>query len=103
MEGAHYMIKLAKDTSGRNLWLEGDSRNIINILNNKHDPAWNISNILSESKEGLNFFHNVFISHNYCEKNILADWMANMAIQSNDIITWTDQLSMDDVLRAKGN
>ena len=29
--------------------------------------------------------------------------MANLAVQSNDIVTWTNKLSMDDVLREKGN
>ena len=103
MARAVYMIKLAKEIGCRNIWLEGDSRNIVNILNNKNDPAWNTSNLLWEFKEDLNFFQNVFISHNYHETNTCANWMANLAIKSNDIVTWTDQLSMYDDLKAKSN
>lgn len=103
MTGAHYMIKLARDTKCRNLWLEGDSKNIVNILNEKNDPAWDISNLLRDYKNDLNFFHKVFMSHNYRETNTLANWMANLEIKSNDIVMWTDQLRMDDDLKVRYN
>ena len=103
MAGALYMIKLAKETRCRNLRLEGDSRNIVNILNDKNDLAWNITNLFWEYKEELKFFEKVFISHNYHEMNTCANWMANMGIKSNDIVIWIDQLNMDDDLKDKNN
>lgn len=97
------MIKMAKDTGCRNLWLEGNFKSIVNILHDKNDPTWEIYNLLKDYKNDLKIFYKVFISHNYHETNTLADWMTNLVVKSNDIVTGTDQRSMDDDLKARCN
>lgn len=81
------MIKLAKEIGCRNLWLEGDSKNIVNILNDKNDHVSDISNLHRECQNNLNFFNKVYISHKFWETDTLADWMANLAMKSSDMVT----------------
>ena len=45
-----YTLKLAIDLGYPKLWLEGDSLNIINILNNKNSISWSIEATVMEIK-----------------------------------------------------
>ena len=43
----------------RNLWLEGDSLNIINYIQGKQEASWTISKIIEEIKQILCTFTKV--------------------------------------------
>ena len=47
---ALYTLRMVVETGYRNLWLEGDSLNIINMLNNKNMVTWNIDEVLWKLK-----------------------------------------------------
>ena len=66
---ALYTIKLSFDLGYSKLWLEGDSLNIINTLNNKNSSSWSIEATIKEIKTLIQKFEKVAISHIYCEAN----------------------------------
>ena len=83
-----YGLMLAKDLNLVNIWIEGDSLNIINCLKNTNPPSWTISNIIAKARKIINSFQNCFISHNYREVNGLADWASNVACGNDRKIIW---------------
>lgn len=68
-----YTIKIAVDLGYPDLWLEGDSLNIVNILNKKNSISWTIEATVMEIKSQVHKFEKVFISHTYREANGAAD------------------------------
>ena len=60
---ALYNMRLAVETSYQNLWMEGDSLNIINMLNGKSLITWSIEAILTEIKNLMKKFDKVIFSH----------------------------------------
>ena len=82
---AHQTIKLAKDTGARYLWLEGDSKNIIDCLNGKNKPTWTMENIINECIQNLQTFEKMYMAHEYCETNNVVDRLANWAIKYNEV------------------
>jgi len=58
-----YTMRLAMESSYHNLWMEGDSLNIINILNKKSPITWSIEASLTKIKNLMNKFDNVIFSH----------------------------------------
>ena len=73
---ALYTMRLAMDTSNWYLWMEGDSLNIINMLNGKSLITWSIEASVMEIKTLMDKFEKVIFSHSYCEGNVVADWIA---------------------------
>lgn len=80
--------RMAKDTSISNLWLEGNSNNIINCLKEISKPSWTIDNIIQEIESILNTMENYFISHVYRESNKTVDSIANVAVRLNQRMCW---------------
>ena len=80
---ACHIVKLALAFGIENLWLEGDSLNIINCLNGHLLPSWTIVNVVEQTKSNLGKFNKVHISHVYREANSTIDWFANEAIAKN--------------------
>ena len=70
------------------LWLEGDSLNIINCILGVTKPSWTIESIIEDLKLDLNKFKNYHVSHVYREANTVADWFANEAVACNSVMTW---------------
>ena len=68
-----YTMKLAVDFGYPKLWLEGDSLNIINTLNNKNSISWSIEATVMEIKSLIHKFEKVVISHTYQEANGVAN------------------------------
>lgn len=60
-----YIVRMAVETIYWKLWLEGDSLNIIKMLNNRNMVMWNIEGSILEIKNIFNKFDNVIIPHNY--------------------------------------
>lgn len=56
-------MKLAGDSGYPKLWLEGDSLNIINMLNNKNSITWSIEATVMEIKSLINKSEKIIISH----------------------------------------
>lgn len=71
--GTLQAIKLAHNLGVKLLWLEGDSKNIINCLLGKHQPSWTIKNIIDSAREMNEGFDQFYISHDYREANMSAD------------------------------
>jgi ribonuclease HI len=70
---ALHVIRVAENIGVRNLWLEGDSNNIIHCIRGETDPSWTISNIIEEIKAKIRLFDKVHISHVFQEANAVAD------------------------------
>ena len=70
----------------KNIWVEGDSLNIINCLNKISIPSWTISNIIYEAIHIINSFDTYVITHNFREANGTVDWAANVVCSSDHII-----------------
>ena len=84
---AYHIVKLALKVGINNLWLEGDSLNIINCLKGVVLPLWTIQNIIEETCANLGKFKRVHIGHVYREENPTADWFANKAVRRNMVMT----------------
>lgn len=89
--GTLQAIKLAHNLGVKLLWLEGDSKNIINCLLGKHQASWMIKNIIDLAREMLEGFDQCYISHDYKEANRSANWAANEAIRSEQIKIWNSE------------
>ena len=46
---ACHIVKLALDMGIKNLWLEGDSNNIIRCMKGITQPSWSIANLIEET------------------------------------------------------
>ncbi|XP_057833028.1 uncharacterized protein LOC131043812 [Cryptomeria japonica] len=73
-------IKLAHNLGMKLLWLEGDSKNIINCLLGKYQPSWTIKNSIDSAREIIEGFDQCYISHDYREANRSVDWATNEAV-----------------------
>jgi len=72
-----YMMTLAVKTSYWYLWMEGDSLNIINMLNDKSLTTWSIEASVTKIQTLMDKFEKIIFSHIYHEGNVVADWIAN--------------------------
>lgn len=82
------MVKLAFEFGISNLWLEGDSKNIINSINGISPPSWSISNIIEETCDTLAKFEKVHVTHAFREANPIADWFANKGVGFDKMMIW---------------
>lgn len=85
---ALYDLSHAKSLNLKNIWLEGDSINIINYLTKVTNPLWTINNIIGKATDLINSFKNCVFTHNYRETNQFVDWMANVACKSDEKLIW---------------
>jgi ribonuclease HI len=74
-------VKIATEMGVKNLWLEGDSKNILDCIQGKTQPSWTILNIIEETKENLKKFEKIHITHIFREANPMADWLANDGVR----------------------
>ena len=61
--------------------MEGDSLNIINMLNDKTPSTWTIEDSIMEIKALTTNFEKVTFSHSYWEGNAISNSLANMVVQ----------------------
>lgn len=87
VSAAHQSLKLARDTGVINLWLEGDSKNIIDCLNEKNEPMWMIVNIIKECIQIPKSFDNIYVAHEYRKANQVADRLANWEVKNDELKT----------------
>lgn len=87
-----YTMRIVVDLGCPNLWLEGDSLNIVNILNNKISTSWTIEATIKEIKHLIQNFEKIVITHTFREANCVADWIANYVVLKGQIVRWTDDL-----------
>ena len=81
------VVKLAFDAGVTKLWLEGDSKNIINTIMGTTPPSWSIANIIAETRATLTKFEKVHVTHVYREANPVADWFANTGVDVGNNMT----------------
>lgn len=89
---ALYTMRIVVDLGCPNLWLEGDSLNIVNILNNKSSISWTIEATIKEIKHLIQNFEKIVITHTFREASGVADWIANYAVLKGQMVRWTDDL-----------
>ena len=73
----------AKSMNLRNIWVEGNSLNIINCLNKITQPSWTINNIIFKAINIINSFQTCIITHNFREANRTSNWAANVVYFSD--------------------
>lgn len=88
-----YIMRLVVDIGNWYLWMERDSLNIINMLNDKTLTTWTIEASIMEIKSLMNKFEKVIFTHTYREGNAVADWIANRAVQHESMLRWHTNLS----------
>ena len=88
-----------KSLNLRKVWVEGDSLNIINCLNNITKPSWTISNIILQAIHIIKSFDICIVTHNFRQANHFADWVANVACLSEQKVIWDN----NDPLPADGH
>ena len=71
-----------------NLWLEGDSNNIIKCINGSSHTSWSIANLIDDTRETLAKFNRVHITHVFREANPVADWFTNKGVGADIKMTW---------------
>lgn len=94
-----FVVRRVVRNGYQKLWLEDDSLNIINTLNNKNYATWTIEAIIEEIEKLLNTFDNIHISHSYQETNKVANWIANYAISVGRLLMWKDNLRNIEILK----
>ena len=71
-----------------NLWLKGDSLDIINCLKGVVPPSWTIQKLIEETRADLGKFKKVHRGYVYKEVDPVADWFANEAMRRNMVMCW---------------
>ena len=66
-------MRLVVKNGNMYLWMEGDSLNIINMLNDKTPSTWTIEDSIMEIKALMANFEKVIFSHSYREGNVVAN------------------------------
>jgi ribonuclease HI len=72
----------------KNIWLEGDSKNIVDCIKGITQSSWTISNIIEETRANLKKFEKAHITHIFREANPMADWLANDGVRKERKKTW---------------
>ena len=85
---ALHAVKMALVVGVKNIWLEGDSFNIIKCINGISHPAWTITNVVEEIQTALGKFERVYVNHVYREVNSVADWFANEVVNKDTTMMW---------------
>ena len=85
---AYEAIKLAFDMGSKWLWLEGDSKNIIDCIKCITQPSWTISNIIEGTHTIMDKFERVYVTHVFREVNFVADWFANEGVRWDELMIW---------------
>lgn len=70
--------------------MEGDSKNIIDFLNEKNKPTWMTVNIIDECIQHLKTFEKTYVAHEYQEANQVADMLAIWVVKYNEVAKWID-------------
>ena len=82
------VVKLAFEIGVTNLWLEGDSNNIIKcIIGNSH-PSWTIANLIDETRETLAKFNRIHVTHIFWEANPVAEKFVNIGVGADHKLNW---------------
>ena len=75
----------------RNINVEGDSKILIDCINNKGSIPWKISSIVRDIKILASSFNQISFIHIWREANFGADAVANIG-HSRDVSAWTENL-----------
>lgn len=76
-------LELAISLGIKDLIIKGDSLVIIQSLLKRNSHCWQLQYLLDHILQQLEFFDSFFITHCYREINTVADFLANLAIDSN--------------------
>lgn len=98
--GSYYIINLVVEIKCKNLWLEGDSKNIIDSLCGRSQPTWSIKNWIEDAKVLLSKFNRIKITHAYREANAVADYFANEGVKMYKILTWHKRIDLHSDVQA---
>lgn len=79
----YHGLSMASQLNNKSVWLQGDSKNIIQCLNGSQSPSWNIQSCIRDTVKIIESFDNCIISHASKEFNCVANYFANVGAQSN--------------------
>ncbi len=82
------VVKLAFEARVSKIWLEGDSKNIINNINGISPPSWSIANIIDETRATLTKFEKVHVTHAFREANLVANWFTKKGVGADKEMIW---------------
>lgn len=89
LSGAMRAIELVKQRDWQSLWLESDSKLVVNALKNITQVPWKLRNRWENCipvTKNMNFM----VSHVFREGNDCADMFANIGLNSNCLTIWLD-------------
>lgn len=78
-----------KEPRYKNVILEGDSKLIVDILNEEAAPPWELKNIIDRCNVIKKYFNNCKVQHVYREGNKATDCAANVALSCRGWTCWT--------------
>lgn len=81
-------IGYLRDNGYMKVIVEGDSKIIIDYLNNIAKASWEIKDLLDDYKIMLQYFQHYKIHHTFREGNIAADAMANFGLRQEVLKYW---------------
>lgn len=98
--GAYQSLILVKNHNFSCVWVEGDSKNIINCLRGTSKPSWNVEMRIKKTSGIIKFFDKCIISHVYRQANVAVDYLSNKGVTSKSQLSWTngDMLDSDFVM-----
>lgn len=82
--GAYQSLILAKNHNFSCVWVEGDSKNIINYLRGTSKPFWNVEMWIKKYRDIIKTFDKCVISHVYRQANVAVDYLANKEVTSKN-------------------
>lgn len=81
-------VRLLKERVYSKIIVEGDLKLIIDYFNSKANIPWEIKDMLEDCKSILQEIQNVKICHSLREGNSVADAMANLGVNEENLIIW---------------
>lgn len=98
--GTFQTLQIANQLRCRKVWIEEDSNNIIQFLKGKSSTSWKIKNIINASKNLINTFKEFYITHNYRERNSVANYFANIGVRINTRKVWFNEDTLNFKVRS---
>lgn len=96
---ALFIVKKVVEIGHHNLRLEGDSLNIINMLNNNYSIMCNVEMVIRETKNILNSYEIFFTTHIFREGIRVANWISNKVVHIDKQFPWVDGICNEDNLK----
>ncbi|XP_050111725.1 uncharacterized protein LOC126590273 [Malus sylvestris] len=85
----------AKRRNWRHVWVEGDSKLVLDAICGACDVPWNLKPVIEDIKSCANSFQGIRWSHIFREANFIADALASISLNSSNLCIWEACLPID--------